>query len=644
MLRRDLLVSTIVGTLASVSVLSSPAVASDRFETVAVASGGEPVKFSVFLPLRNTDALERLIAAQTDKSSPHYHQWLTPDEFKAQFGGRAEDFAAMRDILGRAGFGVVQENAQSLDVTGTAAAAARLFSTSLHVERNDSGRTRIAADREPTLPDSIRVLGARVVGLDHRLPMSTMSRRQSAKPLSATPRNRYSAYGDYWYNDLKQAYHYPAFGLPVKQESTGNYVPLSGRGANMAVVISSDVLDSDVEAYFKTGGVLSVPKINRRPLSAFYPGFSTGSDDSFEASLDIQMTLGSAPRASDTLYIIDDLYDSSIIAGYTAVVQDNAVDVVNSSFGECEQYYAKNFSFNLGGQLWLLAVYDSLFAQGNAQGITFVASSGDEGGAACAPPAYFDPANANAGKTFQASVGASTPASSPHVTAVGGTNLETTYQQGSLQSAYVSENAKGDKLINHYDPYGTGNYLSGTYWGSGGGLSTYFSMPSWQAVVATGNTAKRSVPDISMHMGGCPGGIVNVCHPGDSADILAFGIGQTGGGFYGVIGTSASSPEFVGVLALLIQKTGGRVGNANPYIYNLAAAETSSGISSKAPFEQRVFNTNVDGYNGFWYSSATLPYNHVIGNGTPVVYNFLGLPHPSDDAKYAGTPESHSNP
>jgi hypothetical protein len=74
-----------------------------------------------------------------------------------------------------------------------------------------------------------------------------------------------------------------------------------------------------------------------------------------------------------------------------------------------------------------------------------------------------------------------------------------------LQSTYVSDNAFGDPLI-PYDPFGVGNTASGGYWGSGRSVSVVFQKPAYQFLVNTG-AAMRSIPDISMQMGGCPLGI-----------------------------------------------------------------------------------------------------------------------------------------
>ena len=49
-----------------------------------------------------------------------------------------------------------------------------------------------------------------------------------------------------------------------------------------------------------------------------------------------------------------------------------------------------------------------------------------------------------------------------------------------------------------------------------------------------------------------------------------------------LIGTSSSSPEIAGVLALAIQLNGGRLGNVNPLIYSLSLAQTLAG-GAKAP-------------------------------------------------------------
>ena len=155
------------------------------------------------------------------------------------------------------------------------------------------------------------------------------------------------------------------------------------------------------------------------------------------------------------------------MAAYTAVVDDNKVDIVNSSFGLCELYYTAAYN---GGTDYtsIIKSYHDIFRQGNAQGITFVASSGDGGAYECE--------DVNGTQFIK---GVSNPADDTDVTAVGGTNLVTASISGSLNSSYVTENANFDR----FDP--AQGALPNEIWGSGGGISTLFSKPFYQLLVNT---------------------------------------------------------------------------------------------------------------------------------------------------------------
>jgi subtilase family serine protease len=230
---------------------------------------------------------------------------------------------------------------------------------------------------------------------------------------------------------------------------------------------------------------------------------------------------------------------------------------------------------------------------------------------------------------------------------VGGTNLVTVYKPGSLASQYATENAWSDPEI-PYDPYGFGANVYGGVWGAGGGVSAMWSAPSYQSLVTTTYTA-RAVPDIGMQVGGCPGGISKLnkksgfCDGGNnpldgdgntdrSYGIFAIAVGN-GGGFYGYIGTSLSSPSFAGVLALLIEQNG-RQGNVNQYLYTLAAEQAKIGKPAL------YLHTEIPGFNGLIQSNVSATYNVSTGVGTPVVYRLVG----AASAHRAGTPQSLSNP
>ena len=460
-----------------------------------------------------------------------------------------------------------------------------------------------------------------------------------ARPVELqNPANRISTTGGYWYDDLKQAYNYPSYTTMITSLTSGKQQRLDGTGATIATLISSDVLDSDSDAVFDhenfrtTTGLPDPVLFQRRVVEGGAP-FSSTSDDSFEASLDVQELLTGAPGAHSVLYNIPDLSDESIIAGYTAIDEDNTVDVVSSSFGGCELAYspAYNNGVDYSG---ILNVYNELFEQGNAQGITFLASSGDEAGLECPQPSYLSGQKAK----FIPSV--SDPASFPNVTAVGGGNVVTTSNPPALTSKYVDENAYSDPEI-PYDIYGLGTNVSGGSWGAGGGPSALFTTPSYQAYTKTGSTM-RTLPDIGMQVGGCPGGIAKLpCNGGDTAKNgngntdRSYVIISLGGTFEGVIGTSVSSPEFAGVVALLVERAG-RQGNLNNYIYSLATKQAVFGGTADT-----VYHQGIPGYDGVVQN--TKPggyYNYTYGVGSPFVYRFIGLP----GATVAGKPQTISNP
>jgi subtilase family serine protease len=642
----------VMGALFAFTLLPQDVPAAIQAETLGAADQNAIAHFNVFLPLTHTDALEKLLQAQTDSTSTTYHQWLTPAQFKQQFGPNPADVARTEALLQSEGFTIVSEKTQSIEVEGTVANAEKLFNTRLNRVQTKRGNIKLAAaEGHVNVPQALAAMGAVVPEFTTHLAAHVHSR--VLKPLpNISPVFRLSSNDSFFYpNDLNEAYQLPSFQTEVRPPFSRHPAQIAGVGSHIGIVISSVISPTDLASTFNStlplgGGLnliqaysansnLPVPTVTIRPVDGGSGAFNPNTNDALEASLDTQMSLGTAPGAQETLYDMPDLSDASIIDAYTAVNEDNVVDVVSSSFGECELDFTPAYNGGIDFTS-ILKTFHSLFQQGNAQGITFLASSGDNGGVPCVSAAFAN--NPTDGTSFVA--GVENPASDPNVTGVGGTNLQTTATPGVDDAAYTSENADFDPRVPAQFQISatTTVTVSNNTWGSGGGISSVFSKPWYQYLVHTGSDRHRTVPDVSLMMGGCPGdadlATQNCLVLPRSATIIWFG-GQA----FLVIGTSSSSPEMAGVLALAVELNHGRLGNVNPLIYGLSAVQSLFG-GVNAPKQLQFFHRGIEGNNNAFTVEPGQAYSEVLGNSTLDVKNFLGL----QAAAAAGAPNTPSNP
>ncbi len=225
-------------------------------------------------------------------------------------------------------------------------------------------------------------------------------------------------------------------------------------------------------------------------------------------------------------------------------INENLASIITVSFGLCEQQNAQS----------TLASTRALAQQANAQGITWVSSSGDSGAAGCEPPFMASQASGGLAVSF--------PASLPEVTAVGGTQLDEAdgaYWSASNSSTFASARSYiPEKGWNESDATGLA--------ASGGGLSIAFPKPSWQAGQGVPDASYRAVPDVSLSAAN---------H--DGYRVISQGL------FFIDSGTSAAAPSFAGILALVNQyqelngaQTRSGQGNINPNLYSLA--QNTAGI------------------------------------------------------------------
>jgi subtilase family serine protease len=606
----------------SVAALAAPLAA------LQAAPPTDVVDFHVYLPLQNQAQLEDLVTRMHDKNSAQYQQWLTPADFLLRFGPTTGDLGRVKASMQARGFTVIESHAHGVRVRGSAAAVAATFQVALR-KRMEGGQQRFIATQVPQPPNELQDLNVRVLGLES-VPRRQVHSQVTSRVAATVVNNRNGATGPYWFTDLKQAYDYPAYSAYT-----------DGKGVKVAVLMADLLFPGDVASAFNHESFSAitgkpVPTVTTKLIDG---GGVLNGPGSFEASLDVQQVLGGAPGAAVTLVSIPDLSIAHVTDGYRYIVDSNAYDIVNSSFGGCELSFTA--AYNGGTDLtYLLKTVHEIFLQGNAQGITFVASSGDQGGLGCPSPDYGTP---GASPVFLP--GVSWPASDPNVTAVGGGNLVTKATATTRDSSYVRESAFGDPQA-PYDLYGLGQNVSGGYWGAGGGVSTVFAKPLYQALANTGSTSWRTVPDIGMQVGGLGysglgcGGLS--CNADDSSVFVAYGTGTFLFNFYNIIGTSVAAPQFVGALALFEQQLGTnhRLGNVNYYLYAMGAIQALAG-GAAAPSAQRFYHRNIPGNDGlFTGGSPSQNYDYIYGNGSPDVrklFNMTAFPP-------AGIPQTPSNP
>ncbi|WP_263409257.1 protease pro-enzyme activation domain-containing protein [Terriglobus tenax] len=476
-------------------------------------------------------ALTQLLQDQQNPNSPRYHQWLTPEQYGAQFGMSQSDLDQATTWLTSKGLTVteVARGKNFITVSGSVTAMESAFQTSIHTMKVGT-ETRFANVTEPALPASLQAVVSGITGLDNfRL-----------KP-HARPRYTSSISGSHFIapGDLYTIYN-------MNSLVTGG---TNGSGVTVAVM-GQTAIDTTQVATFRSLAGLST---NAPTLRLYGTSPGTVTDDLGEAMLDVEWSGAAAPSASILYVYSQDVVGTSL----TQTINNNLAPIISISYGLCESGWGQS----------ALNTYNALFRQANAQGQTIVGPTGDSGATDC---------DYNGGSTVvtQAQYGLAVdfPASSPYVTAMGGTM----FNEGSTTGAttyWSASNGTNQGSALSYIPEAVWNEYTTTYGlsGGGGGKSDYFAKPTWQTGTGVPADYVRDIPDLSLNAAASHDGylvcLTTYCVNGyrDANSNLAS---------YG--GTSVSTPIFAGILALIEQKTGSRIGNANPTIYALANSAYSS--------------------------------------------------------------------
>jgi subtilase family serine protease len=303
-----------------------------------------------------------------------------------------------------------------------------------------------------------------------------------------------------------------------------------------------------------------------------------------EITLDVLWAHAMAPGAKIVLVEAKSNQDADILAATKYAVDNNLGDVISQSFGEAETCVDPT----------ILAQEHQVFQNAVNKGMTVFASSGDSGAAQF---------NCDGSAAILA---ASSPASDPLVTGVGGTTLNASDPAGN----YIGETAWTEQLFGCNPPAVADADINC----SGGGFSTLYGRPSWQRSQVKGGTG-RGVPDIS-YDAGVNGGVLTHC----GICNLLFGIDPSDPNVFFIFGgTSAGSPQWAALAADADQMAGHRLGDINQSLYQLSQAQKKYAADFH---DVTTGNNKVAELGGNGYAAGT-EWDAVTGLGTPNAANLL---------------------
>jgi hypothetical protein len=534
-----------------------------QLQSVGELPADHSLRLAIGLPLRHPDELNQLLARLYDSASRDYHRFLTPEVFTARFGPTEADYAAVIQFAETNHFQITARHANRLllDVTGSARDVSRAFHIDLRVFRHPTeNRDFFAPDIEPTVAAELPILD--VSGFsDMTPPHSRLQKRPATLLDSRVGANEGSASGGaYLGNDFRAAY------VP---DTT-----LTGTGQMVGLVQFDGFYSNDIVTYVNQAGLPMVPL--QTVLLDNYSGVPTTGSKSGngEVSLDIEMAIAMAPGLAKVV-----VYEG----GPNGVPND----ILNRMAADSA---VKQLSCSWGWGGGPSATTDQIFQQMAAQGQSFFLASGDSDA--------FTTGATSANGVDNASL-ANAPSDSPYITVVGGTTLTT----GGPGGAWASETTWNWGLVN------------GSYSGSSGGVSSYYSLPVWQQGVNManngGSTTFRNLPDVAL-----------------VADNIYVTYGNGTTATFG--GTSCAAPLWAGLMALVNQQAAGyglsSVGFVNPAIYNLG-----KGTNYAVCFH------DINSGNNAWPSSpnqfyAAAGFDLCTGWGTPAGAALINALAPLPDA------------
>lgn len=594
----------------------------------ASAKDSQRVPITVFLNFKNQPVLKNLIVAQSTPGNAQYGKYLTPDQFRAQFAPDAANVAKVQYALKKMGFVIVSTPKSGLfvEASGTVAQVKAGFGVSQDMY-SYKGKVLRANAETPRLPAEIANLVSYVSGLDD----TAMLRKSNHIRLNAhLAANNADAAGDsavapeadpptagninspvcskYWGDHKAKLSTAPGLypqTLPwlicgynpqqLRAAYGADEVRQNGSGVRVAIVdlYASPTIVQDANRYSAAHGLPQLTYLNFQQMVP--PGlFDVPANDPCgpqgwyeEETLDVESVHSMAPGAF-ILFGSDTCTDPGNAALYN-IIDNRLADIVTNSYGFSGESLPSDF----------IDAENQFFMQAAAEGMSVLFSSGDAGDLAAG--------NGIASGSWEAT--------SPYVTAVGGTSLALLNRDGDKREwgwgtsrAYLTNAtvARNGKTITT-----SGVALPFTFYsGSGGGPSLVMLAPDYQVNVPyaySGFTTlvdgtpvpleapHRVTPDISMVADPYTGFVYGETYTIAGDPVLDAGCkplsSTTEYCEESIGGTSLSSPLFAGVLALVNQARFAHhkpaVGFVNPALYSFNTgnldASTAPIIKVKKP-------------------------------------------------------------
>lgn len=461
---------------------------------------------------------------------PRDRQYLSRAEHAQMYGASPEDLKKVENFATSHGLRVVSSNAETRTVvlSGTAAAYAQAFGVQLVtcIVGSRAYRCRQDAIYIPTELDGV-ITG--VFGLDNRQfarPHYRVKRASMARPASTGAQAAAAV--------APAPAVVPGF-TPVEIAKLYNFpTPADGTGQTIAILeLGGGFHPEELNTYFKKLQLPtpSVAVVAYAGSGDNHPGTNPldPANPDVEVMLDIQVAGAVAPGAKFVVYFAPDASDASFLGAMSAIVHDNVNNpsVVSISWGGSEDSATDQFKLE----------FDQILQSAALMGMTVCAAAGDNGSADFAS----DDPNWDGGAHVDF------PASDPYVLACGGTFL--TAADGNITSEVVWNDGPND--------------------GTGGGVSRFFSLPTYQQnanVPAVANpegavTRGRGVPDVAGNAAADSG--YRILCDGQQFPDTAAGTTPVGG-------TSAVAPLWAGLIARINQSLGTPVGYVNPLLYNIS--------------------------------------------------------------------------